>query len=264
MMSDQDQPLHLSRTIWVLAAFGAFAIHAGCVALVLGANRPDADDDLGAPAIEIGVELMSPRLDPTDLPVGPNTDASAPSPAVVAQKAVPDQTQSPKAIPNETDNPDRVVSPTDVTKPKDDDPKVPTVQAEPSEQSAAAEATAVPTVEDTTESVRSVTPTQGTGTSSVRERVTWQKELAAHLDKFKRYPADRVMQSAEVVVGFVLDRVGHVLSTRIVKGSGDASFDTAALAMLQRSDPVPAPPPLVADEGLTFTLPVIFHVKSKN
>ena len=31
--------------------------------------------------------------------------------------------------------------------------------------------------------------------------------------------------------------------------------------MLQRADPVPAPPPLVADEGLAFSLPVIFHVK---
>jgi protein TonB len=264
MISNHGQPAHLSRTVWVLAAFGAFAIHAGCVALALGANRPDADDDLGAPGIEIGIELTSPRLDPTDLPVGPNTDASAPSPAVIAQKAVPDQTQLPKAIPNETDDPDRVVSPTDLVKPKDDDPKVPTIQAAPSEQSAAAEATAVPTVGGAMESSRSVTPTQGTGTSAVRERVTWQKELAAHLDKFKRYPSDRAIQTAEVVVGFVLDRVGHVLSTHIVKGSGDASFDQAALATLQRSDPVPPPPPLVADEGLTFTLPVIFHVKSRN
>jgi protein TonB len=264
MMSNHDQAAHLSRTVWVLAALGAFAIHAGCVALALGANRPDSDNDLGAPAIEIGVELLSPRLDPTDLPVGPNTDASAPSPAVIAQKAVPDQTQLPKAIPNETDDPDRVVSPTDVVKPKDDDPKVPTIQADPSEQSAAAEATAVPTVEGAAQSLRSVAPTQGTGASAVRERVTWQKELAAHLDKFKRYPSDRVMQSAEVVVSFVLDRVGHVLSTHIVKGSGDASFDEAALAMMQRSDPVPPPPPLIADEGLTFTLPVIFHVRSRN
>ncbi len=31
--------------------------------------------------------------------------------------------------------------------------------------------------------------------------------------------------------------------------------------MLQRSDPVPPPPPLVADEGLSFSLPVIFNDK---
>jgi periplasmic protein TonB len=71
------------------------------------------------------------------------------------------------------------------------------------------------------------------------------------------------MQPAEVVVNFALDRMGHVVSWRVVKSSGDAAFDAAALAMLQRSDPVPPPPPLVADEGLTFTMPVIFHVKGQ-
>jgi TonB family protein len=260
-MSDHPLPRPLSRTVWVLAALGALAIHAGCVALALGAMRPDDTDDLGAPAIEIGVEPASPRLDPTDLPVGPDTEASAPSPAVVAQKAVTEQTELPKATPTETDDPDRVVSPADIKKPKDDDPKVTTIQADPSEQAAATEATAMPMVDSAQESPRSVAPSPGTGESVVRQRVTWQKELVAHFNKFKRYPADRAMQNAEVVVTFVLDRIGHVLSSKIVEGSGDASFDEAALTMLQRSDPVPPPPPLVADEGLTFTLPVIFHVK---
>ena len=55
-----------------------------------------------------------------------------------------------------------------------------------------------------------------------------------------------------------------MVSASIVKGSGDAAFDEAALAMLKRADPVPQPPPLVADEGLSFTLPVIFRVKGKS
>ena len=67
-------------------------------------------------------------------------------------------------------------------------------------------------------------------------RATWQKQLVAHLDKHKRYPAARVQKRAEIVVSFVLDRTGHVLSTGIVKGSGDAAFDEAALAMVRRSD----------------------------
>jgi protein TonB len=253
-------PRHSTRTTWIVAAFGAVAIHAGCAALALGAMRPDTDDDLGAPAIEIGVELMSPRLDPTDLPVGPDREASAPSPAVVEQKQAVEQTDLPKAVSTETDDPDRLVSPTDAKKPTDST-KTMTVATDPSEASLATEATATPTVNNAKESPRSVAPSQGTGTSTVRERVTWEKELAAHLDKFKRYPVDRVAQSAQVVVNFVLDRAGHVQAVHIVKGSGDTSFDDAALAMLQRSDPVPPPPPLVADKGLSFTLPVIFHVK---
>ena len=94
--------------------------------------------------------------------------------------------------------------------------------------------------------------------------MTWQKELGAHLNRHKRYPADRSNKSAEIVVRFELDRTGHVVSSSIVRGSGDAAFDAAALEMLKRSDPVPVPPPLVADEGLSFTLPVIFRVKGKS
>ena len=103
----------------------------------------------------------------------------------------------------------------------------------------------------------------GTGESARRARVTWQKELVAHLDKHKRYPKERQQKSAEIQIRFTLDRLGHVLSTDIEKGSGDAAFDEAALAMVRRSDPVPVPPPVIADEGLTFTLPVIFRVKTK-
>jgi protein TonB len=260
-----DAPQHLSRSVWVLAALGALAIHAGGVALALGYLQPDdPDPNLGAPAIEIGIELASPRLDPTNLPLGPDTEASAAAPAIVEQKAVVEQTELPKAVPNETDDPDRVVSAADAKKPKDDDPKMAMIRAEASEQSVATEATATPSVDSAPNSPRSAAPALGTGESARRERVTWEKELAAHLNKYKRYPSERVMQAAEVVVSFVLDRVGHVVSTRVVKGSGDAAFDDAALAMLAHSDPVPPPPPVVADEGLTFTLPVIFRVKQQN
>ena len=50
-------------------------------------SRADLDDDLGAPAIEIGLEMMSPHLEPTDLPPGPDTEASVASPALAEQKA---------------------------------------------------------------------------------------------------------------------------------------------------------------------------------
>jgi periplasmic protein TonB len=259
-----DEPLPLPRTVWIVAALGALAIHAAGGALAFHyLQRDAADDDLGAPAMVIDVDLASPRGIPTDLPVGPDTEASAPAPAVVEQKQVVEQTDLPKAVPTETDDPERVVSPTDSTKPKDEDPKMLTIQALPSEQSVATEATAVPTVESAVPSSRSTAPSLGTGDNALRERVTWQKELAAHFNKYKRYPADRASQAAEVVVNFVLDRMGHIVSSSVMKGSGDAAFDDAALAMLQRSDPVPPPPPLVAEAGLTFTMPVIFHVNGQ-
>ncbi len=251
-----------SRRLWILSAVGALAIHAGCVAFALANMQSDETDaDMGAPAIEIGLELSSPHAEVSDLPPGPDAEASAASPAVTEQKAEVKETELPTAVPEQSEEPDRVVSPDDSHKPKDDDPDVATRQTTASTEAVASAATATPTVEAARESPKSAAPAVGTGASARRIRTTWQKELIAHLDKHKRYPRGSARKTVEIVLSFVLDRVGHVVATTVVKSSGDPAFDEAAVAMLRRSDPVPAPPPLVADEGLTFTLPVIFRVK---
>jgi TonB family protein len=254
-----------SRRLWIFAGAAALALHLGGAALAVAHLRSDeTDDSLGAPAIEIGLEMTSPHLEATDLPPGPDTEASVASPAIAEQKAELKQTELPKDKPTETEDPDRVVTPNDSNKPKEDEAKIAAVQTQASTESIAAEATATPSTEAIPEGPRSVAPAQGTGESVRRMRATWQKELVAYLDKHKRYPAERSQKSAEIVVSFALDRMGHVLSAGIVKGSGDAAFDQAALAMVRKSDPVPPPPPLVADEGLSFTLPVIFRVKGRS
>jgi periplasmic protein TonB len=264
-MSDLDTEQKPSRPLWIIAALAALALHLGGAALAVAHLRADdPDDSLGAPAIEIGLDMMSPHLEATDLPPGPDTDASVASPAIAEQKAELKETELPKDVPTETDDPDRAVTPNDSSKPMEDDAKIAAVQTTASTESVAAEATATPSTEAIQEGPRSVAPAQGTGESAQRVRASWQKELIAHLDKHKRYPAERLQKSAEILVSFVLDRTGHVLSTSIVKGSGDAAFDQAALAMVRKSDPVPPPPPLVADEGLNFTLPVIFRVKGRS
>src|SRR4051794_20339857 len=260
-MSELEPIRSVPARVWIFAALGALALHAGAVALAVAHfSNDDPDDAVGAPAIEIGLDMMAPRSEPSDLPPGPVADASTASPAAVEKKTVTEQSELPKDSPVESENPDRIVTMNDSLKPKEET-TVAAVQTAPSEESVAAEATAAPSLEAKPEAERSVAPTRGA--SAQRVRMTWQKELGAHLDRHKRYPADRAGKSAEILVTFVLDRTGHVLSSVIVRGSGDASFDQAALDMLKRSDPVPAPPPLVADEGLSFTLPVIFRVRGK-
>src|SRR5213078_1292074 len=105
-------------------------------------------------------------------------------------------------VPTEADDPDRVVTPKDSNKPKEEEEsKIAAVQTTASTESVAAEATARP---------RSIARAQGIGESARRARLTWQKELMAHLEKHKRYPAARTQKSAEILVGFALDRMGHV------------------------------------------------------
>src|SRR2546430_17351237 len=111
-MTDLDSEQGPSRRLWILAAVGALALHVGGGALAIAHLRTDdLDESLGAPAIEIGLELMSPRLEATDLPPGPDTEASVASPALAEQKAEVKETELPKEVPTETDDPDRAVAP---------------------------------------------------------------------------------------------------------------------------------------------------------
>lgn len=258
-MTELDTGQNTSQRLWVMAAIAALALHIGGAAWALSHLASDEpDDSLGAPAIEIGLELTSPRHEATDLPAGPDSDASVASPALAEQKAEPKETELPKDTPTETDDPDRVVTPNDAKKPVEDDTKVATVQTQASEESAAAEATATPSLDNAPVGPRSVAPAEGTGKNLQRVKATWVEKLVAHLDKHLIYPQERDNKAAKITLGLELDRMGHVVSASIVEGSGDPAFDRAALAMLRRSDPVPKPPPVVADEGLKFTMPVIF------
>ena len=186
------------------------------------------------------------------------------SPKVVEQREIVEPTDLPHAVPMETEDPERVVAPIETDKPKKDEPNIPAMPAIPSVESIAVEATAHAQLRDDPGIHAFRHPVQGTGESPQRVRATWQKELIAHFNRHKRYPADRSSQTAEILVNFALDETGRVLSSSIVQGSGDTSFDEAALAMIRRSDPVPRPPSLVAQEGLSFTLPVIFRAKRGN
>lgn len=239
-----------SRRLWLFAGVAALALHLGGAALAVAHLRTTEADDVseGTDGIAIGIESLAEQREQTDLPPGPDSDASVASPALAEQKAEVKETDLPKDTPTEEAEADRMVTPNDVKKPVEEEAKVAKVETQASQESVAAEATAVPVHVE----------------KARRERATWQKALMAHLDRHKRYPSDRLTKGAEITISFELDRMGHVLSASIVKGSGDPAFDKAALSMVHRSDPVPRPPPLVADQGLSFTLPVVFKVKDKS
>jgi protein TonB len=257
-MTGLDTEQKPSRRLWILAAVGALALHAGCGALAFAhLNGNEEAEYLGAQG-DIGIELTSVSAEDTDLPAGPDADASVASPALAEQKAELKQTELPKDTPTETEDPDRVVTTTDNAKPKEDDPKVATVQTSASEESVAQEATARQKIDGAQESNTPTVVNQGIGKDAQKLLAKWRGQLSAYLNLHKRYPEVKLTKATKVKVGFVLDRLGHVVSMRVIEGSGDAAYDEAALAMIRRSDPVPRPPPVEADDGLNFTLDVIF------
>jgi periplasmic protein TonB len=91
----------------------------------------------------------------------------------------------------------------------------------------------------------------------------WESELVAHIERFKRYPAEARARGDQGLarVAFSIDRDGWVRATRIVQSSGSPDLDREALAMLTRAQPVPRPPSRVPSSELSFTVPVRFNIR---
>lgn len=88
----------------------------------------------------------------------------------------------------------------------------------------------------------------------------WQSRLLAWLNRHKRYPRGARSRREEGVVNvsFAIDAAGVVVSARISRSSGNPELDQAALDMLRRASPVPAPPPGVARK---IAVPVQFNLR---
>jgi len=91
----------------------------------------------------------------------------------------------------------------------------------------------------------------------------WRSLLAAHIEHFKRYPAEARSRGEQGIakVGFKIDHEGRLLSSRIVQSSGSATLDHETLAMLARAQPMPRPPEQISDAELTFVVPVRFNFR---
>jgi len=249
-----------SQSIWLIAGLVACSLHLGAAGLAAWTMRGDeAFDDEGAPAIELAMDMAAPKTEQSDLPPGHEADASAASPESAQSAARTQATDRPKEEPVEADNPDRIVA---VEEPKKPEEKAEEQQrrSEASTASVASEATAAPKQDAVPPAPVARAPVIGQGQNALKTKAEWQKRLFAHLSRHKRYPQGVRQRQAEARIVFTLDRTGHVVAAQVSKTAGDAAFDAAALDMMKRSDPVPAPPPLLADEGLTFEIPVSFRI----
>jgi protein TonB len=79
--------------------------------------------------------------------------------------------------------------------------------------------------------------------------------VSAHLARYKRHTHG---SSGTATVAFQLNGGGKVTSSRLVRGSGVASIDQEALAMVRRASPFPAPPD---GRAISFTVPLRFLVQ---
>lgn len=248
-----------STGLWAGASAAALALHIGAAGAAFYVFAPLPEEEAaGAPAIEISLEAAAPpRTEEPDLPPGPMTEESAATPPAAAQQEAK-AADTPKVTDTQSEEADftHVVEKKEKTREIEEKKETKSVASTPS---TASEAMAPPKSEAPVIAPQPAAPTQGADAAASRVKASWQRALIAHLNRNKRYPANAARKTASASVSFKLDRLGHVETVAIVKSSGDPLFDEAAIAMLRRADPAPAPPPAMADENLTFEIPVNFR-----
>jgi protein TonB len=86
--------------------------------------------------------------------------------------------------------------------------------------------------------------------------------LLAQLNRFKQYPRSARQARIEgvVMLHFVLDAQGKVLSAEIAKSSGRPVLDAEALALIQRAQPLPALPADYPTRTLDAVVPIAFSL----
>ena len=84
----------------------------------------------------------------------------------------------------------------------------------------------------------------------------WQKALMARLQAARHGLHEHL--SGLVKIAFEIDRDGHLVSERLAKGSGSPALDAAALALVRRGAPYPAPPRDAGAAQLSFVVPISF------
>jgi periplasmic protein TonB len=91
--------------------------------------------------------------------------------------------------------------------------------------------------------------------------LTWRNQIVTILERNKRYPSQARARGEQGVtrLAFSIDGEGHLLSSRIVASSGSAALDAETLALVQRAQPFPPPPPELA--GSEMTVPVSFNIR---
>jgi periplasmic protein TonB len=245
---------------WLACGFIALGMHTAIV-LVIASHSDDSALDTGASVVmmELAPISAAPPAPLTELAPGPQ-QVEAEQVEQVKQEAPKDQRDADQ-VPELPREPDPVValqSGARVLKeqtPQTESREVPEAEAKEEIHQEATIATAPPSAVLT--DVRPAAPAPGQierPTSAAL--VTWQRSMVMQLERHKRYPPQARGEQGVTTVVFTIDRQGHLLSSRVVHSAGSAILDDAALAMLSRAEPFPAPPPGIADELLSITVPI--------
>jgi protein TonB len=221
---------------WATCFVVVAGLHAMAALSFVRSPQP-SDFEAGAPVVmlelpEVPIAATAP---PSDLAPGPpemETEATTPP----KEETKPPEEEAEVALPT----------------PEPPKPQPPVEQRE---------ATATPSVELPPSAA--APPRPGAEVHAPAAMIHWQTALAAHLERFKRYPAAARVHHEQGVatVAFTIDHEGHLLRSAIVQSSGSPALDQETLDMLARAQPMPKPPGNTPDRALSFVVPIRFNIR---
>jgi protein TonB len=257
------------RSRWLVAAVVMISMHtaAGALALVEWPEEVTSDEIEGAYMVEYAPETVAPPIEMLNLAIGPRADEAAAAVATTEEEIQKSDVEMPTVAEAPlAPEPDVVVRKSEPVEETDDkkaeDNPQPEQVAAPVASSAAQEASAPPPVE-ATRADKPAAAKQGLSPKPSQAALTWQKAVALHLNKHKRYPSEARSRGEQGValVSYSIDRSGKVIAARLDKSSGSALLDQAALDALDRASPFPAPPADLVDITFKFAQPIQFRIK---
>jgi protein TonB len=229
----------------------ALCFHAVAVAALLAHWTENSDLVANAPVItiELAPLAVAPDTKVSELPPGPQQADAKPEPEPDTVKPVEklELAPEPKAeLPMAVTPP-----PMPLQKPKEEKPK----------QQHASLPSAPSTAENMAE--RAAAPAPGAASHNPYAMLNWKSQLVARLERSKRYPSEARARGEQGVaqLAFNIDRRGGVHHARIVRSSGSSLLDEATLALVERAQPLPPPPPEIAGAEIAIVVPIRYNIR---
>jgi protein TonB len=88
----------------------------------------------------------------------------------------------------------------------------------------------------------------------------WRKQIVTRLVSNKRYPPGGLGQTGTATVFFVADRRGRLVSHWLTESTGHRALDEEGLAIVERAQPFPAPPPNLEEDRLKLGIAFVFAI----
>ena len=104
-------------------------------------------------------------------------------------------------------------------------------------------------------------PMPGASSRNSNAAPNWKTQLVAALERQKRYPSEARGDQGTAQLAFNVDRQGGVHNARVTRSSGSSVLDHEALALVQRAQPLPPPPPEVPGAQIPIVVPIRYNAR---